>query len=363
MHPIKRGKSAGAHGFFEVTGDVSDWTCADFLSARGRRTPVMARFSTIASDRADSVRDHRGFAVKFFTDGGVYDLVGSSAPVGCLRDARKMADHERALRRSNDAQWDFWTLSPESAHHVAMLMSDRGVPRTLRHMHGYGRHTYSWINGAGRCFWVKYHFRSVQGIVNFSPLEAEAMAVADPDWHRRDLSTAVAVGDCPEWRLEVQIMPFEDAADYRFNPFDATKVWPHADYPPIVVGRMVLDRNPVDRIAEVERARLSPANLVPGIGLSPDRMLMELVSAYHDTETGELGRYAYERHAGDDDFAQARSLYRDVMDDTARQRLASNIATHASDGVSLGAQRRVIGYWEHVDAGLGARVAAAMARV
>jgi catalase len=367
-HREAHAKGAAAHGFFEATRDVSDWTCADFLE-NGKRTPVLAHFSLLAGGlgSADTVRDTRGFALKFFTDDGIYDVAGNNTPVFFMRDASKVSNFIYSQRRmsswlrSNEAEWDFWTLSPESAHQVAILMSDRGLPRTLRHMNGYGVHTYSWINGAGDRFWVKYHFKSVQGIANFSAVEADVMAAADPDYHRRDLWTAVAVGDSPEWRLEVQVMPFEDAADYRFNPFDATKVWPHDDYPPIVVGRLVLDRNPVDRFAQIKETTFSPANLVPGIGLSPDRLLMSRVALHEDPESNELGRYAYARHAHDDDFAQARALYREVMDDVARERLVRNIAEHASDGVSTGTQRRVVGYWEHVDPELGRRVAAALA--
>jgi catalase len=168
-------------------------------------------------------------------------------------------------------QWDFWTLSPESAHQVLILMSDRGTPRTYRHMHGFGSHTFSWMNAAGERFFIKYHLKTVQGIENFTQAEADAMTADDPDFHRRDLRQAIDAGDAPEWRMEVQVMPFADAAAYRFNPFDLTKVWPHGDYPAIEVGRMVLDRNPENFFAEVEQAGFSPSNLVPGIGLSPDR--------------------------------------------------------------------------------------------
>lgn len=325
--------------------------------------------------------------------------------------------------RCNDMQWDFWTLSPESAHQVAILMSDRGTPRTLRHMNGYGSHTYSWANAAGERFWIKYHFKSVQGIENFSDAEAKAMTAEDPDCHRRDLRESIAGGEAPEWRLEVQVMPFTEAADYRFNPFDLTKVWPHCDYPPIDVGRLVLDRNPTNFFAEVEQAGFSPANLVPGVGLSPDKMLMGRIFSYHDTHLhriganyeqlpinapkvavnsynkdgamtyhhaadqpvyapnshggpqadpsrgadlswsipgGELGRYANEKHAEDDDFGQAGTLYRDVMDDTDRDHMVTNIVGHASERVSNGMQLRVIAYWAAVDPGLGARVAAGL---
>jgi catalase len=324
--------------------------------------------------------------------------------------------------RSNDMQWDFWTLKPESAHQVTILFSDRGTPHTLRNMNGYSSHTYSWMNAKGERFWVKYHFKTVQGIENFTNDEAAAMAMEDPDFHRRDLWDAIANGDAPEWRLEMQIMPFADAAAYRFNPFDLTKVWPHADYPPITIGRLVLDRNPANHFAEVEQAAFSPGNLVPGIGLSPDKMLMGRIFSYHDThlhrigtnyeqlpinaakspvhtyskdgpmtfrhagdqpvyapnsyggpradpskelptwwvEAAELGRYPYELHAEDDDFGQPGTLVRDVMSDTDREHLANNIVAHAGAGVSADVQRRVIEYWTNVDGDLGARVAAGL---
>jgi catalase len=278
------------------------------------------------------------------------------------------------------------------------------------------------MNAKGERFWVKYHFKTVQGIENFTNDEAAAMAMEDPDFHRRDLWDAIANGDAPEWRLEMQIMPFADAAEYRFNPFDLTKVWPHADYPPITIGRLVLDRNPANHFAEVEQAAFSPGNLVPGIGLSPDKMLMGRIFSYHDThlhrigtnyeqlpinaakspvhtyskdgpmtfrhagdqpvyapnsyggpradpskelptwwvEAAELGRYPYELHAEDDDFGQPGTLVRDVMSDTDREHLANNIVAHAGAGVSADVQRRVIEYWTNVDGDLGARVAAGL---
>ena len=290
-------------------------------------------------------------------------------------------------------------------------------------MNGYSSHTFSTINAAGERFWVKYHFKTVQGIENFTEAEAKAMTAEDPDFHRRDLWDAISRGDAPEWRLEMQVMPSADAATYRFNPFDLTKVWPHADYPPIQVGRMVLDHNPANFFAEVEQAGFSPANLVPGIGLSPDKMLMGRIFSYHDThlhrigpnyeqlpinapkvevhsynkdanmtfkhagtqpvyapnsyggpqadtdhaadlgwsvEAGELGRYAYEKHADDDDFCQPGKLYRDVMTATDRDHLVTNIVGHASDHVTDTIQLRVIAYWSSVDKQLGALVAAGL---
>ena len=426
---VVHAKGSGAHGFFEVTEDVTWFTRADFLSHVGRRTPMFARFSTVAGEQgyADTVRDPRGFALKFYTNEGNFDLVGNNTPVFFVRDASKFQDFIHSQKRQpdtglrdNNMQWDFWTLSPESAHQVTILMSDRGTPRTYRNMNGYSSHTFSTINSAGERFWVKYHFKTAQGAENFADGEARAMAAEDPDFHRRDLYEAIAEGDEPEWHLEMQIMPFGDAAGYRFNPFDLTKVWPHADYPPVRVGRMVLDRNPENFFAEVEQAGFSPANLVPGTGLSPDKMLMGRIFSYHDThlhrigpnyeqlpinapkvevhsynkdaamtyrhagsqpvyapnsyggpesdpelasevswavESGELGRYGYAKHTEDDDFGQAGALVRQVMDDTDRDHLVSNIIGHASDQVTVEVQLRVIAYWTSVDANLGARIA------
>src|SRR5205807_9142432 len=191
--------------------------------------------------------------------------------------------------RSNNAQWDFWSLQPAAYHQVAILMSDRGTPRTWRNMNGYSSHTYMWVNAEGKRVWVKYHFKTEQGIQNFTASEAQAMAGADPDFHRRDLFESIERRDFPAWRLEMQIMPFEDAATYRFNPFDLTKVWPHADYPAITIGRLVLDRNPANYFAEIEQAAFSPANMVPGIGASPDKMLLGRIFSYHDTHLHRIG--------------------------------------------------------------------------
>src|SRR5271168_2387267 len=236
---VVHAKGSGAHGFFEVTEDVRWFTKARFLSEVGKRTPMFARFSTVAGEQgyADTVRDPRGFAIKFYTDEGNYDLVGNNTPVFFVRDASKFSDFIHSQKRlpvtgmrNNDMQWDFWTLSPESAHQVTILMSDRGTPRTWRHMNGYASSTYMWENAAGKKFWVKYHFKSELGVQNFTDAEAKAMFTEDLDYHRRDLWNAIARKDYPVWRLEMQIMPYEDAANYRFNPFDITKVLPHKDY-------------------------------------------------------------------------------------------------------------------------------------
>jgi catalase len=426
---VVHAKGGGAHGFFEVTEDVTPWTRARFLSAAGKRTPVFVRFSTVAGESGspDTWRDPRGFAIKLYTEEGNYDLVCNNTPVFFVRDASKFQDFIHSQKRmpdtglrDNNMQWDFWTLSPESAHQVIILMSDRGTPRTWRHMNGYSSHTFSWMNGAGERFWVKYHLKTVQGIQNLTDAEAKAQAGEDPDVHRRDLWDAIARGEAPEWRLEMQIMPFDEAAAYRFNPFDLTKVWPHADYPPVTIGRMVLDRNPENYFAEVEQSAFDPSNLVPGIGLSPDKMLMGRIFSYHDThlhriganyqqlpinaptspvhsynkdafmtyrhagsqpvyapnsyggpaadpgragevgwwvEAAEIGRYAYDKHAEDDDFVQPRALYSDVMTGTDREHLVTNIVSHVKAGLHPELLPRVIEYWRSVHPDLGAHVA------
>src|SRR6201994_1422449 len=230
---VVHAKGGGAHGVFEVTNDVTQFTRAAFLGKVGRTTDVFARFSTVAGEQGfpDTVRDPRGFALRFYTEDGNFDMVGNNTPVFFVRDPTKFQDFIHSQKRlpdtglrSNDMQWDFWTLSPESAHQVTILMSDRGIPASWRHMDGFSSHTYSWINAGGERFWVKYHFKTVQGIENLPQAEADAIASADPDFHRRDLWEAIAAGNAPEWRLEMQIMPFEEAATYRFNPFDVTQV-------------------------------------------------------------------------------------------------------------------------------------------
>ncbi len=318
-------------------------------------------------------------------------------------------------------QWDFWTLRPESAHQVTWLMGDRGIPKTWRQMNGYSSHTYLWENAGGERFWVKYHFKTDQGIDYLTQADADALVGRDTDHHIRDLHTAIKRGDAPSWTLKVQVMPYHDAADYRFNPFDLTKVWPHSDYPLITVGRMVLNRNPENYFAQIEQAAFEPSNMVPGIGASPDKMLLGRLFAYPDTHryrigpnyaqlpvnrplsevdsyskdgamryhntadpvyapnsyggpraspaaAGELGiaygatdeavRSAYRLHAEDDDFGQPGALVRTVMDDGQRQRLVGNIVGHLSDGVSRPVLERAVQYWRNVDKSIGDRVAA-----
>ncbi len=295
---VVHAKGGGAHGFFEVTEDATQWCSADFLSAVGKKVPAFVRFSTVAGElgSADTVRDPRGFAIKLYTGEGNYDIVGNNTPVFFVKDPSKFQDfiHSQKRmpstnRRSNEAQWDFWTLSPESAHQVTILMSDRGTPKSWRHMNGYSSHTFLWQNAGGEKFWVKYHFKTVQGAENFTDADAKAMTAEEPDYHLRDLYNAIEEGDAPEWQLKMQIMPFADAPDYRFNPFDLTKIWSHADYPEVTIGRLVLDRNPENYFAEVEQAAFEPANMVPGIGPSPDKMLLGRIFSYPDTHRHRIG--------------------------------------------------------------------------
>ncbi|WEG13002.1 catalase [Pullulanibacillus sp. KACC 23026] len=295
---VVHAKGAGAYGYLEVTNDVTKWTKAKFLSERGLRTPLFIRFSTVAGEKgaADTERDPRGFAVKFYTEEGNYDLVGNNTPVFFIRDAIKFPDFIHTQKRNPatnckdpNAVWDFWSLSPESLHQVTILFSDRGIPATYRHMNGYGSHTFKWTNADGESFWVKYHFKTEQGIKNLTAEDAQRIAGVDPDYATRDLYASIEEGNFPSWRLYVQIMPLEDANTYRFDPFDVTKVWSHKDYPLIEVGKMVLDRNPKNYFAEVEQAAFSPGNFVPGISASPDKMLQGRLFAYADAHRYRLG--------------------------------------------------------------------------
>jgi catalase len=295
---VVHAKGAGAHGYFEVTNDVSKYTKAAFLSEVGKKTPLFIRFSTVAGElgSADTVRDPRGFAVKFYTEEGNYDIVGNNTPVFFIRDAIKFPDFIHTQKRNPqthlkdpNAVWDFWSLSPEALHQVTILMSDRGIPATLRHMHGFGSHTFKWTNAEGDGVWIKYHFKTEQGVQNLTADVAAKIAGENPDYHTEDLFNAIEAGDFPAWKLYVQIMPLEDANTYRFDPFDVTKVWSQKDYPLIEVGRMVLDRNPENYFAEVEQATFSPGNLVPGVDVSPDKMLQGRLFAYSDAHRYRVG--------------------------------------------------------------------------
>ncbi|MBU3060433.1 catalase [Nocardia sp. NEAU-G5] len=294
---IVHAKGAGAYGELVVTNDVSRFTKADLFQP-GRRTESLVRFSTVAGELGspDTWRDPRGFAVKFYTRDGNYDIVGNNTPVFFIKDPIKFPDFIRSQKRLpgsglRDAtmQWDFWTLRPETAHQVAWLMGDRGIPATYRHMNGYGSHTYQWVNAQGERFWVKYHFKTDQGIKNLTQAEADTLAGADADYHRRDLYESIERGEFPSWTLHVQVMPEAEAEGYRFNPFDLTKVWSHRDYPLIEVGRWTLNRNPRNYFVEIEQAAFEPSNLVPGIGFSPDKMLLGRVFAYSDAHRYRIG--------------------------------------------------------------------------
>ncbi|MFI5720679.1 catalase [Nocardia sp. NPDC051750] len=419
-------KGSGAFGRFEVTGDVSAYTKAAVFQP-GTKTEMVARFSTVAGERGspDTWRDPRGFALKFYTSEGNYDMVGNNTPVFFMRDPLKFQNFIRSQKRradsnlrDHDMQWDFWTLSPESAHQVTWLMGDRGIPKTWRHMNGYSSHTYMWVNAEGQKFWVKYHFKTDQGIEFLTQEEADRTAGIDSDYHMRDLFQAIDRGEYPSWTLYMQIMPFRDAETYRFNPFDLTKVWPHSDYPLVEVGRMTLDRNPTDNHTEIEQAAFQPNNLVPGIGPSPDKMLLARIFSYADAHRARLGanyqqipvnsphvpvrsyskdgamrihpvadpvytpnskggvrpdtdrygepagwhtdgdivRAAYTLHAEDDDWGQAGTMVRTVLDDAARERLVNNIVGHLLDGVTEPVLQRAFEYWRNVDKELGDRI-------
>lgn len=403
---VVHAKGAGAGGYFEVTADVTKYTKAKFLSEIGKRTEVFVRFSTVGGEKgsADSARDPRGFAVKFYTEDGNYDLVGNNTPVFFIRDPLKFPDFIHTQKRNPatnckdpDMFWDFLSLTPESIHQVTILFSDRGTPATYRNMNGYSSHTYKWYNEKGEYFWVQYHFKTDQGIKNLTLEEAEKIGGSDPDHATRDLYEAIKKGDYPSWTLEMQIMTPEQAEDYRFDIRDITKVWPHGDFPTMKIGKLVLNRNPTNYFAEVEQAAFSPANLVPGIGISPDKMLQGRVFSYHDTHIHRLGpnynlipvnapKYSpensYQRDGfmrvdanggsgpnywpnsfggpspesayleppfevsglaartpythPNDDFVQAGNLYRDVMTDYDRENLVGNIVSHLS-----AAQKRI----------------------
>ncbi|MEV6772552.1 catalase [Nocardia sp. NPDC051030] len=294
---IVHAKGAGAFGELVVTGDVSRFTKAKLFQP-GARTESLVRFSTVAGEQGspDTWRDPRGFAVKFYTPDGNYDLVGNNTPVFFIKDPIKFPDFIRSQKRlpgsglrDANMQWDFWTLRPETAHQVTWLMGDRGIPKTYRHMNGYGSHTYQWVNAAGERFWVKYHFKTDQGVQSLTQAEADELAGKDGDAHRRDLYESIERGDFPSWTLKVQVMPVAEAEGYRFNPFDLTKVWSQKDYPLIEVGKWTLNRNPGNYFVEIEQAAFEPSNVVPGIGFSPDKMLLGRVFAYADAHRYRIG--------------------------------------------------------------------------
>ena len=423
---VVHAKGAGAGGYFEVTKEVTRYTKAKFLSKIGKRTEVFARFSTVGGERgsADAERDPRGFALKFYTEEGNYDLVGNNTPVFFIRDPLKFPDfiHTQKRNPANNCKdpnmfWDFLSLTPESIHQVTILFSNRGTPATYRNMNGYSSHTYKWYNEKNEYFWVKYHFKTDQGIKNLTRQEAEIMRAKDPDHATRDLYDAIERKDYPSWTVQMQIMTPEEATDYRFDILDVTKVWPHSDFPPIEIGKLVLNRNPENYFAEVEQAAFNPSNLVPGIAASPDKMLQGRLFSYHDTHLHRLGpnyhllpvnapknaaQNSYQRDGpmrsdpnggggpnywpnsfngpepdssskepafeisgeGDrykytypnDDFVQPGNLYRDVMTEEDREHLAGNITGHLG-GTQKRIQLRQTALFFKADPDYGRRVA------
>jgi catalase len=291
-------KGSGAYGTFTVTHDITHYTRAKVFSEIGKKTGVFVRFSTVAGERgaADAERDIRGFAIKFYTEEGNWDLVGNNTPVFFFRDSLKFPDLNHAIKRdprtnlrSARNNWDFWSALPEALHQITILMSDRGIPRSHRHMHGFGSHTFSLISTGNERFWVKFHFETQQGISNLTDEEAEALIGKDRESAQRDLFNSIENGDFPRWKMRVQIMPEKEAAICSHNPFDLTKVWPHKDYPLIDVGILELNRNPENYFAEVEQAAFNPAQVVPGISFSPDRMLQGRLFSYGDAQRYRLG--------------------------------------------------------------------------
>ncbi|WNL16365.1 catalase [Arcobacter cryaerophilus gv. pseudocryaerophilus] len=296
---VVHAKGSGAFGVLEITEDISKYTKAKVLQ-KGEKTKLLLRFSTVAGERgaADAERDVRGFALKFYTKEGNWDLVGNNTPVFFVRDAYKFPDFIHTQKRdpqtnlrSNTAMWDFWSLSPESLHQVTILMSDRGLPKSYRNVNGYGSHTYSLINSKNERFWVKFHFKTLQGIETLTNKEAEAIVGKDRESNQRDLFENIEKGNFPKWSFEIQIMSDEEAKKCSFNPFDLTKVWPHGDYPMIKVGTMTLNENPKNYFQQVEQASFSPSNIVPGISYSPDKMLQARIFSYPDAQRYRVGTH------------------------------------------------------------------------
>jgi catalase len=421
---VVHAKGSAAYGALTITKDISRYTRAKLLSAVGKKTELLLRFSTVAGERgaADAERDVRGFAIKFYTEEGNWDLVGNNTPVFFVRDPLKFSDFIHTQKRdpktnlrSATAMWDFWSLSPESLHQVTILFSDRGLPKNFRQMHGFGSHTYSFINATNERSWVKFHFKSMQGIENLTNAEAAGLVGDDRETHQRDLFQAIERGDYPKWRFSIQIMPEKEAETYHLNPFDLTKVWPHKDYPLIEVGILELNRNPQNYFAEVEQAAFAPSNIVPGIGHSPDKMLQARIFSYADAHRYRLGvnhdslpvnrprcpvhtyhrdglmrgdgngggavnyepnSFAgprqsadyrepplrisgdadrYDHRAGNDDYGQAGALFR-LMSPAQRDLLMDNIAG-AMKGVPEAIQLRQIGHFLTADPAYGGGVA------
>jgi catalase len=428
---VVHAKGSGAFGYFEVTKDLSRYTKAKFLNKVSKRTEVFVRFSTVAGEKgsADTVRDPRGFAVKFYTEEGNYDLVGNNTPVFFLRDPLKFADFIHSQKRDPytnvqepDNVWDFFSLSPETTHQFVWLFGDRGIPASYRNMDGFGSHTFQWQNAKGEGCWVKYHLKTDQGIKCLTAQEAARIAGENPDYCQLDLLQAIERKEYPTWTVKVQIMSFAEAQKYRFNPFDLTKVWSQKDYPLQELGRLVLDRNPDNYFADVEQAAFNPANFVPGIGPSPDKMLQGRLFAYGDAHRyrlgvnhtqipvnkphaaaaqnygrdgfmrfdgnqgrarnyepnsfggpvqsgestyapievhGATGSFAWERHKEDNDFVQAGDLYR-LMSEEEKKRLVANIAGSLSRVSRSEIVERSLGSFRSADKDLADRLAKAI---
>ncbi|MEO6907647.1 MAG: catalase, partial [Abditibacteriaceae bacterium] len=295
---IVHAKGSGAYGTFTLTNDISQYTRAKVFNGIGKKTRMFVRFSTVGGEKgsADTARDPRGFATRFYTEDGNYDLVGNNTPVFFIKDAKKFPDFIHTQKRDPRTNcknatmlWDFWSLNPESMHQIMTLFSDRGTPYSYRHMNGYGSHTYSMINANDELIWVKYHFKTAQGIKNFTNDEAGEMSGKDPDWAQRDLVTAIDRGEFPQWNLKIQVMTQQQAKEWEFNPFDLSKVWSHKDFPLIDVGVMELNENPDNYFAHVEQSAFAPANMVDGIGFSPDKMLQGRILAYPDAARYRVG--------------------------------------------------------------------------
>jgi catalase len=423
---VVHAKGSGAFGQLVITEDISKYTKAKVLQ-KGETTKMLLRFSTVAGEKgaADAERDVRGFALKFYTREGNWDLVGNNTPVFFIRDAYKFPDfihtqkrHPHSNLRSNTAAWDFWSLSPESLHQVTILMSDRGLPKSYRHVNGYGSHTYSLINAQGERFWVKFHFKTLQGIETITNKEAEAIVAKDRESNQRDLFENIQAGNFPKWSFEIQIMTNDEAKECIFNPFDLTKVWPHKDYPMIKVGEMTLTENPKNYFNEIEQASFSPSNVVPGISFSPDKMLQARIFSYPDAhryrvgthyemlpvnrpivevntyhadgsmnyeikeptdayyepnsfngavedasfaepafETGDVAD-RYNHRDGNDDFTQVTALF-NLMSENQKEQLFSNIAD-AMDGVPTNIVNRQLALFEQVHTDYAAGVKKAL---
>ncbi|MDP4291876.1 MAG: catalase, partial [Bacteroidota bacterium] len=337
-------KGSGAFGTFTVTRDITKYTRAKLFSEIGKKTEVFVRFSTVAGERgaADAERDIRGFAIKFYTEEGNWDLVGNNTPVFFLKDPLKFPDLNHAVKRdpktnlrSAKNNWDFWTSLPEALHQITITMSDRGIPYSYRHMHGFGSHTFSLINANNERIWVKFHLHTQQGIKNLTDEEAEEIIATDRESHQRDLYNAVQTGDYPRWTMNIQVMTDEQARNHKHNPFDLTKVWSHKEYPLIEVGVLELNKNPENYFADVEQAAFNPANIVPGIGFSPDKMLQGRLFAYGDAQRYRLGVNHYQIPVNQSRCPNLNTFHRD-----------GQMRVDGNNGATLGYEPNSYGEWQ-----------------